>query len=187
MIKVGLIGEDPNDTDSIQNLLLQKLKGKASFVKLLKNKRGHQLNNNRTSESLKIEYRDKKPDLVVFIRDTDCLVTESQKINKTIKWFTDLSRGIAKPMLLLNIYELEALVIADIKTFNKVFGTSIANTKNVHYIKEPKEFLINKTSKGRRVYKESDCPDLFKLLDIDVVASNCTEFKKFLTKLLAHF
>lgn len=39
-IKIGLIGEDPNDTLSIQNLLLQKYPGVFHFKQLIKNKKG---------------------------------------------------------------------------------------------------------------------------------------------------
>lgn len=40
MIKVGLIGEDPNDTQAIKNLVSQKFGDKLSFKQLIKNKKG---------------------------------------------------------------------------------------------------------------------------------------------------
>ena len=54
--KIGLIGEDPNDTLSIQNLLLQKYPDLFQFKQLIKNKRGYQLNNSRTDAALKVEF-----------------------------------------------------------------------------------------------------------------------------------
>ncbi len=180
MTKIGLIGEDPNDTESIQNLLLQKLNGKASFLKLLKNKRGHQLNNNRTIAALNIEFSDKKPDFVIFIRDTDALITEKLKTKRVIDWYNDLSQKIKKSILLLNIYELESLIIADIENFNKIYGTTIKNNRDVHYIKEPKEELIRKTRNNKKKYKESDCPDLFKSLNFETIRKNCQLFRNFL-------
>lgn len=183
MIKIGLIGEDPNDTDSIKNLLLQKLDGKVLFTKLLKNRRGHQLDNIKTINLLKIEFKDKKPDLVVFIRDVDGIETEKEKIKKTQDWYNLLSKEVSKKLLLLNIYELESLIIADINCFNKIYGTTIKNKRDVNFIKEPKEFLIRKSSLNKKKFNESDCPDLFQCLDINIVAKNCKYFNTFLIEL----
>ena len=52
MIKIGLVGEDPNDTDSIKNLLEKKYKKRVQFITLLKRINGYQLDNNKVKNSL---------------------------------------------------------------------------------------------------------------------------------------
>ena len=42
---------------------------------------------------------------------------------------------------------------------------------------EPKEFLMENSK-----YKESDCPELFKHLEINTVINNCRYFKTFYNK-----
>ena len=81
---------------------------------------------------------------------------------------------------MLNIYELEALIFADIETFNKLYSTSIKGNRDVSYIERPKEELKEKTRKLKKKYFESDCPKLFKELRIDIVSKNCAYFKTFL-------
>ncbi len=178
--KIGLIGEDPNDTDSLKNLLLQKYAGKVSFIQLLRNKRGHQLENSRTREALKIEYREKKPNLIVCIRDADAIITERDKIKKRIVWHHELLKGLNGSLLLLNIYELESLILADIDTFNKLYGTTLKFPGDIHYKKEPKEYLIHATRKNRKVYRESHCPEVFEKLSIDKISKKSTVFRSFL-------
>jgi hypothetical protein len=182
MKKIGLIGEDPNDTDAIKNLLLKKFPSKFQFVQLIKNKKGYQLDNERVSQSLKIEYIDKKPNHIIFIRDVDGLKSEKDKINKVTNWFNKLNPIVEnKGILLSNIYELEALILADIQTFNKLYQTKIKAQGDVTYKKEPKEFLMNKTSKKKKKYCESHCPEIFNELVFDIVVSNCKYFKDFVT------
>lgn len=36
MIKIGLVGEDPNDTSAIKNLLLKAFEGRVQFFKSLR-------------------------------------------------------------------------------------------------------------------------------------------------------
>lgn len=185
MKKIGIIGEDPNDTSSIQNLLTKKYPKLFSCKPLLKNKRGYQLDNASTENSLKAEFATEKPDIVVFVRDVDGLVTEAEKIKKVKNWFNKLNPLVGnKGILLHNIFELEALILADIETFNKIYATTIKHQGDVTYKKEPKEFLISKTKNLKKKYKESHCPDIFKELNFDTVANNCTYFKAFNTEFL---
>jgi hypothetical protein len=180
MKKIGLIGEDPNDTTAIKNLLLKKHPNGLQFKQLIKNKHGYQLDNERTTNALKIEYEDYKPNFVIFIRDADALVTEENKIRKVNNWFSKLNPIVGnKGILLINIFELEALILADISTFNRLYGTTIKYSKNVMYQTKPKELLMKKTFNNRKKYTESHCPDIFKELEFDVLIDNCTYFKDF--------
>src|ERR1700743_2437831 len=123
-LKIGLIGEDPNDTQSIRNLLQRRYPDSFTFKQLIKNKKGYQLDNARTSAALKVEFDDFKPNYVIFIRDADALPGENEKIQKAHNWFIKLNQIVNnKGILLLNIYELEALILADIETFNRLYGT----------------------------------------------------------------
>lgn len=179
MKTIGLIGEDPNDTTSIKNLLLQKHPDLV-FKHLLKSERGDGLKNSKLSKALNIEFKRAKPHFVLFIRDADALPSEADKLNKVREWFDKLNVFVdGKGILLTNIYELEALILADVETFNKVYKTQIKYSKNVMHQKDPKEFLIEKTRKTQKQYKVSDCPDLFGKLKIDVVLANCSYFKDF--------
>ena len=180
MMKIGLIGEDPNDTDSIKNLLLQKHKEVFHFIQLLRNKRGYQLDNPRTQAALKIEYERKVPDHVLFIRDVDGLPSQQDKIKKVNTWFNKLNKIVSnKGILLMNIYELEAIILADIQTFNKLYNLEINFQGNVMYQIEPKEYLIRKTYTSQKTYSESHCPKIFEKLNFDVVIKNCEYFSHF--------
>ena len=104
MKKIGLIGEDPNDTIAIQNLLQKRHAEALQFKQLIRNKRGHQLDNERTSNALKIEFEDYKPHFVLFIRDADGIITEKNKIRKVVDWFNKLNPTVGgKGILLINI------------------------------------------------------------------------------------
>jgi hypothetical protein len=177
---IALIGEDPNDTKSIQNLLSQKYSRDVKFYPIIRNKRGDQLNNTATIRALEIELQHRKYHFVIFIRDLDGLETEKSKFENRRKWFDKLNKVCNnKGLLLLNIYELEALILADIEIFNKEYKVSIANVGNVMSKKQPKEFLILKTNKLKKKYAESDCPDLFKKLRFPQVTANCKYFRDF--------
>lgn len=58
MIRIGLLGEDSNDTSSIQNLLLKNYKKRVQFFPLVKNLKGHQLDTDRVARILIVEFKD---------------------------------------------------------------------------------------------------------------------------------
>ena len=179
--KIGLVGEDPHDTIAIQNLLKQKYHSGMIYFSMLKNKRGDQLENNRAKNALHLECADKNPDIIIFIRDADGTIAQTAFLEKRKNWYKEIIKGLdPKNILLLNIYELEALIFADIQTFNSQYHTSIKPKGNVMHLKEPKELLRKETSKLSKKYAESHCPDLFKLLNIETISQNCAYFRDFL-------
>ena len=112
----------------------------------------------------------------------DGLESEKNKIRIKRDWFEALNRVSGNiGVFLLNIYEIEALILADIDIFNTVYKTSIKSKKigNVMYKDDPKGFLKNATIRLRKQYKEHDCPILFKKLRYNVVKDNCRYFKDF--------
>lgn len=176
-MKIGIIGEDPYDTIAIKNLLSRRYPYR--FKPILRHIKGDQLNSAKTKRLLKIELKDAAYAVVIFTRDLDGLETETQKIQDITKWFEDLdftNTGI----LLLHIYELEALILADISTFNRLFDTRLNFTGNPMYQKEPKEYLKERTRKCRRKFDVSENPVIFKYLRIEELIRNCLYFKDFI-------
>jgi hypothetical protein len=183
MIKVGLVGEDPNDTSSIQNLLEKRYKDHVQFYTLTKRIKGYDLDTIKIKKALPIEFEDKGCDLVIFVRDLDALESEKIKLKQRIIWFKELDDLVNnKGLLLLNIWELEALILGDIDAFNKLYKTTYSFKSNPMFQKEPKELLKQITYKSNRQFKESDCPDIFNKLNIDTILKSCSCFSRFINE-----
>ncbi len=183
-MKIGLVGEAPNDTAAIQNLLGRKYSD-IDFVTLLDRINGSMLDNRkRISRVLRIEYEEQKPDLVIFIRDLDSLEGDKKAKRKRQEIFSYSNRIVDKSGIsLLNIFELEALLLADITTINTYYGTAIPTFADPMSVDMPKEVLANATRHSGNVYQESHAAVLFGLLDFDTVKKNCRYFSRFINKL----
>lgn len=180
MIRVGLIGEDPYDKQSIKNLLSRKYLD-VEFKPILKGVTGGGLDSPKTARAIAQELKFGKFNFLVFIRDLDGFPSQQHLLSKMNTWFEKLK--ITKlDILLLNIWELEALIFADIETFNNKYGTNIRFTGNPMMVDNPKEKLKEQTFKLKSKYQESDCPAIFNLLNIEVIAKQCGAFKHFLEK-----
>jgi len=178
-MKIGLVGEAPNDTQSIQNLLSKKY-FTHEYLFLLNRTNGSNLDNSKTKRLLRIEYETKKPNIIIFIRDLDGLSNNKTQLKSRKKYFSNSNKTVDKKgIYLLNIYEIEALILSDIETFNNIYKTNIKKIDNPMNIEEPKE-LLKKESKYH--YNESHNPDIFKELDFDKV-NNCNYFNEFIKKL----
>lgn len=174
-MKIGLIGEDPNDTQAIKNLLQQKLDVK--FKPLLKNITGSNLDSKKFLRMFRGELKKEEFSAIFFVRDLDGLPSENQKIEKKKYWFNKLKKeNPSYSFFLLNIYEIEALVLSDINTFNKLFGCDLKESKNPMYVKNPKELLKSET---KQKFKENLNPKVFYNLNFDVVKNNCDYFSDF--------
>src|SRR5690349_9849381 len=151
MITIGLVGEDPNDTQAIINLLQPVYGAKVIFKPLIKRIKGFQLDNERVSKIITLESKEKKCKYVVFIRDLDGFKSQGEKVKKKLEWFKQLNIAINnKGLLLLNIWEIEAIILSDISTFNQIYRTSIKFNRDPMLLKEPKEFLLEKTYKLKK-------------------------------------
>lgn len=179
-MRIGIIGEDPYDTNVIKNLLSREYP--FQFKPILKNIKGDQLSSQKTKRLLKIELKSSTYHIIIYTRDLDGLETETDKIENVSNWFNDLD-ALSKStgILLLNIYELEALILADIDTFNSLFGTRINFRGNPMFKREPKEYLKTQTRKCRRKFNVSENPLIFKNLRIEALIKNCPYFKEFIT------
>ena len=181
MIRVGLVGEDPNDTLSIKNLLNQRYSGKVRFYQLAKRVKGFQLDNPKIKKSLPIEFADSKCAFIVYIRDLDAFQSENKKLQAKLKWFKTLDAVVNQEgLLLLNIWELEALILSDMDTFNSIYKVNHKFKGDPMLQKEPKETLKRITAREKKKYKENHCPELFKQLKIDNVEKNCRYFRDFI-------
>lgn len=186
-MKIGLVGEAPNDIQSIKNLLLKRYTdSKYKFVFMLQRINGSNLDSQKTKRFLRIEFEIQKPDIVIFIRDLDSVLPNKIKLYERRNYFTNFNRVVNKKGIhLLHIYEIEALILSDIETFNKIYNTNIPKFIDVMKVNEPKEFLKKATSK----YSESQNSDIFDKLDFNKVL-DCKYFGKFienLDKLLVKF
>jgi len=177
-MKIGLVGEAPNDTNSIQNLLSKHYRDLV-FVTLLDNINGSWLDHKKTiRRALRIEYEELMPDLIIFIRDLGGLEGDKKAKRKRQETFTYSNRIIDKKGIhLLNIFEIEALILSDIDVFNARYNCELSGFGDPMLISMPKEFLI--TGSGKK-FNESHNPELFSLLNFNIVRGNCRYFAKFI-------
>lgn len=176
MIRIGMIGEYPSDTKAIENLLNKKYANVIEFFTLIRGVHGSNLDNQKIKHLLRKEYEIEKPDFVLFVRDLDGFEHHEEKIKYRKTCFTDFNSVINKKgILLLNIYELEALLLTDIEAVSKYYGNEISDVKDCMFIESPKEFLKNSINN----YSTGHNPELFALLDYKIVIAKCRYFKKF--------
>jgi hypothetical protein len=181
MKKIGLIGEDPNDTSSISNLLNQEFSDKVNFVHLVRRIRGSQLDTLKFHKQVEFEFEDNKCDFVIAIRDLDGFESENEKLKKHYLWFDKINSSVNNNgIILINIWELEALIYADIEVFNKLYDTKLTLKGDPSFIKDPKDELKRKTRKGKNVFHENHCPEIFKKLRFEEVLKNSKSFKSFI-------
>ena len=181
MIRVGLVGEDPYDTLSIKHLLEKRYNKRVQFYPLVKGIKGHNLDAPKIKKLLPIEFTDKKCKFIIYIRDLDAFETQKAKVQSRKKWFLELDAQINKQgILLLNIWELEALILADFDTFKQAYKTDHKFSSDPMRQENPKELLKRMTSRSNKQFKEAHCPELFKQLDITKIEENCLCFKNFI-------
>ncbi|MCG9911068.1 MAG: DUF4276 family protein [Flavobacteriales bacterium] len=176
-MKIGLVGEAPSDTKAMKNLLNKRF-SHFTFETLIEDIRGSELDNQKTKHLLRASYIVKRPDYVIFIRDLDSLETDRKKILERNEYFNN-SKSIVnnKALFLLHIFEIEALILTDIETFNKKYSCAINEVEDVMKVVDPKKLLKENSS-----YKEGDLPDLFDKICFDKTL-NCAYFKTFVNKL----
>lgn len=146
---------------------------------MIENIRGDNLENKKTKHRLRKNYEREKPDWIIFIRDLDGLEHETDKIEQRKRYFSNFNSVVDKKgVFLLNIYEIEALLLADIAGFNRFYKVSISFTGNPMQVIQPKEFLASKSN-----YKQSDTPFIFDQLNFDTVYKRCSYFKDFIENL----
>jgi hypothetical protein len=182
VMKIGLVGEAPNDTRAIQNLLSRNYHG-LEFVELLQRVDGSMLDNKKAINQIRREFELEDPDLVIFMRDLDSHEGDTKKKRERQATFTKSNRIVDKKGIhLLHIYEIEALILADIEVFNKQYNCDLEHPADPMKVADPKEILIAASRKSESPFNVSHNPDLFKLLNLNVLIKNCRYFSLFIKK-----
>ena len=185
-MKIGLFGESPYDIDAIGNLLTDPYAGRFSFVKLLRRITSEDLGSlGKMKRILKLEVSSRTDvSAVIVVLDLDSDAQDEEALREKKSWFGKLNNFFPqRGLLLLNIYELEALILADIETFNSLFKTSIQFKGDPMAQKDPKEFLEQKTRRSKRKFTVSENPEIFKHLNFEQVRQKCRYFKEFIRDL----
>ncbi len=183
-MKIALVGEAPNDTAAIKNLLSKQYTD-IEFVILIDDIHGSMLDNRKAIRRLlRIEYEDHLPDFIIFIRDLDALENNKKAKRKRQETFSYCNSIVDKKGIkLLHIFELEALILADIEAFNNHYGCSYPKVADPMKIVNPKEELMDEAKRVHRQFNESDTPKIFDMLNFDIVLDNCRYFAAFIKKL----
>ncbi|MBN8571205.1 MAG: hypothetical protein J0M18_16395 [Ignavibacteria bacterium] len=193
MVKIGLIGENPNDTESVKNLLSRYYNGTVTYNSILKNLPGSLLDNKKFLLDRIYEEGYKDYCIIIAIRDlideTESNTPIRELRRRRLRWFNELNRNIEnKAIFLLNINELEVLFIADIRNSNHFYKTNIVVEENPTEILDPKGYLIQKTylekednnSECTSIYSVSDAKKLCEGVDINVLKQNLDYFNEFI-------
>lgn len=178
-MKIGLVGESPHDTNSIANLL-KKVYTSFSFVNLIQNIRGSQLDQLQpTKRILRIEYQYHNPDLVIFIRDLDGLADDHDQIELRRNYFREFRSVVNnRAVFMLNIYEIEALILCDLNAFKGYYSCECSCGQDPHTIIKPKEYL-----KGLyKHYREVDNAKIFANINHNLLLQRSEDYKRFIGK-----
>jgi hypothetical protein len=172
-IKVGIVGENiKNDSEALKILLSSVTRANVNLSVYPKKFDGGQLDGEKFFRTLEIEAE--SLDWVILVRDLDGLISETKKLKLREEWFNKANKQAAKKgIFFLAIYEMEALILADIDNFNKYYGLEKKPVGNPMAKEKPKELLeklTEKTQKGK--YTESDALKIFPTLDIKTIYKN---------------
>jgi len=178
MKRVGIIGENyENDSKPLRNLLSRVFdKQKAVFIPILPKFEGNQLERIRKLlVALKSEIIRKRLDCLILVRDLDGLQSETEKVKIRNNWFKKVKDGTSKKCIpFLIIYELEALILSDIATFNKIYKTKYQPKGKPKFQKDPKGLLKKLTAHPKRTYHESHAADIFQEINHQELITNHT-------------
>ncbi|MCU0391991.1 MAG: hypothetical protein MUE81_12800, partial [Thermoflexibacter sp.] len=176
---IGIIGESKYDDEAVVNLF-SKQYPHFHFKPLLANAlvRGAHLYSPKFERMIKSELQSFDYRIVIFSIDLDDLETVGTKIRQKQEWFAKFD-SLGKNLLLLHIFEMEALILADIATFNQIFKTQIKFVADPMRKEKPKEFLETKTRKNTKQFSEKENPVIFAQLNFEKL-KKCRYFEEFL-------
>lgn len=178
MKRIGLVGEAPNDTESIKHLMEKKYDSGFEFFFMLERMNGSNLDAQKTKRILEIEFRTRKPEIVIFIRDLDSVLPNRKMVAQRKLYFKNSNKAVNKKgVYLLHIYEIEALILSDIEVFNEIYNCNLASVDDPMQIEEPKEYLRAKEKK----YNESHNAAIFRKIRFEK-AMECKYFEEFISK-----
>lgn len=170
MIRIGIIGENyQNDACAFKAFLTPQYKGKVEFIPLGKTLNGKIFASKKIIETIPPLVRDKDLDAVLLMCDLD---NESKKVERN-QWFSTIQKNVNfKTIFFLAVMELEALILADLDTFNNIYGIKGQYTKNPKFESDAKQVLKDRTAKAKRKYDENHATEIFTKLRFDIVRKN---------------
>lgn len=175
MIKVGIVSENFNHDSKAIRVLLEKRydKRQIKFLPIVKRLEGDGLMGAKLKRLLKEEAEKKKLDFLLFIKDLDGLPSETEKVEKIEKWFSNFKHYPTKNNLLfIPVYELESLILADFQTFAEKYKIKKQFKGNPLFKEEPKEYLKNLTARTSNPYHETQIVEIFQALIFENVHEN---------------
>jgi hypothetical protein len=182
-MRIGVIAENPNDFVAVARFLKQKYSD-YQFFQLIKRFTGSQLDDKNSNMVLHVlinEIQSEQPDFLLYIRDLDATMADDEATGK-IKNMKDRFKKFAKQkpeksIFMLNIYELEALILADFEAFKTYYKNTDwhFDSKNAANTPDPKGLLQTFTT-----YNEGNARDIFPRLNIKTVIENHRFFAAFL-------
>ena len=174
-LKIAILGEHPdNDAEAFRTLLEKRPYPNAQFDIPIRNLRGGQLDvPAAVIRQIKNVKREKSIDKFIIVRDLDGILSERDKVKNRDEWFQKVNKGIDESgIFYLAIAETEALLLSDIETINKKYGTKLPQHANPISIPDPKKELKTKTEKSKSPYEPKHCGDIMKEIDFQKVLKN---------------
>ncbi len=180
-LRVGLLGESPNDTEAIKVLLQRQYAARITCFALLERLTGGTLDSQKILRSLPIACDRKQPDIIVVIRDLDALASDAEQVRQRQAYFARINQQVGGTALyLLHIYEFEALIAADIRTFNALYKSACKITGDPTRLVDPKKVLQQATRKSPRgEYHENHSTAICAKLEYAELLKNCGYFRAF--------
>lgn len=173
MMRVGIVSENyDNDSKAFKKLLEKRYPSEqALFIPLLKTIEGEIDRTKKVKRMLLLEAKREKIDFILFFRDLDGLPSEEEKMQEKQQWYNEVKID-ESGLFFITIFEIEALILADIQTFNLLYNTNIILKTTPLFQKEPKEFLKQQTFKNKKKYQESHVTDIFQRLVLETIFEN---------------
>ncbi len=179
-IRIGLLGESPNDTAAIRALLAPQYEQVATFFPILDGLTGGTLDSAKVLRALPLACANRSPDVVVVIRDLDGDENNLAQLRDRQAYFDHVNSAVGGiGLYLLHIQQLEALIAADAATFNQHYGARYRPQADVMRINGPKTELRRATHSCRVQYHEAHSPLLLGKVRYNLLSKHCRYFKDF--------
>jgi hypothetical protein len=167
MIRMGIIGENfQNDACALKSFIAPQYKDTIEFVPILKGLNGGTPPIKKVKNLLPIDMSKHKLNALLCVLDLD---TPTKWADRKA-WFQSIKKSTTlKSIFYVAVMELEALILADIDTFNKIYKIKGQYTKNPMVNTDPKSELKNRTYDNARKYDVTDAEEIFKQLNFEIV------------------
>ena len=183
MKHIAVIGESLFDTKPLCQIWNKRYLKKARFSTVLKRLEGSVLYSKKIGRMIKADMQSSDYDFIIVVRDLDAGRSNHKQWSTVQDWYSELSEHFPNNILLLNVQELEALILADIETFNAIYKTSIKFPGNPEALNSPKDFLISATHGKRKRFEVKDNQQLIPRLDFTKVEAKCKFYRDFIVEL----